>query len=78
MNFKPLIKTGTDVKEVVGEPKRFFLDGKAGYETTETLTQFKERAVLIFRQRYLKEGLKWIEHNVRESQSDYFLPKATE
>ena len=63
--LQALIKTGTDVKEVRRAQAILFLDGKAGYETTETLTQFKERAVLIFRQRYLKEGLKWIEHKCK-------------
>lgn len=60
--LQTLIKTGTDVKEVRRAQAILFLDGKAGYETIETLTQFKERAVLTFRQRYLKEGLKGIEH----------------
>jgi transposase len=57
-----LIKLGADAKEVRRAQAILFLDSQANYETIETLTQFKERAVLAFRQRYLKDGLKGIEH----------------
>lgn len=57
-----LIKSGTDVKEVRRAQAILFLDAQASYETIQALTQFKERAVLTFRQRYVKEGLEGIAH----------------
>lgn len=60
--LEAFIKWGTDAKEVRRAQAILFVDAQTSYGTIESLTQFKERAVLSFRQRYLKEGLKGIEH----------------
>jgi len=64
--LKTLIKLCSDFKEVRRRAQEIlFLYAKASYKTIETLTQFKERAALIFRKRYLQEGLKWIENKLK-------------
>ena len=57
-----LIQKGRDIKEVRRAQVILMVNDALPYETIETLTKYKERAALIFRQRYLKIGLKGIEH----------------
>ena len=57
-----LIQKGRDIKEVRRAQAILMVNDALPYETIETLTKYKERAALIFRQRYLKIGLKGIEH----------------
>jgi transposase len=60
--LQDLIRSGGDGKEVRRAQAILFVDAETNYEMIQSLTQFKERAVLAFRQRYLKNGLKGIEH----------------
>ena len=60
--LRELIRTGKDVKEVRRAQAILLLNDGANYGAIETLTHYKERAVLVFRQRYIKKGLEGIEH----------------
>lgn len=51
-----------DVKEVKRAQAVLLVDSYTHYSTIEILTGYKERATLVLRQRYLKQGLSGIEH----------------
>lgn len=62
-----LIECGDDVKEVRRAQAILLVNDEYAYRVIEELTRFKERAVLVFRQRYLRDGLKGIVHKRKGS-----------
>ncbi len=60
--LRDFIGKSEDVKEVRRTQAILLLNVKTPYKMIAELTGFKERAVLVFRQCYLKNGLKGIEH----------------
>jgi transposase len=60
--LKSFIQRSEDSKEIRRSQSVLLVDKRVDYTTIENLTGFKERSVLIFRQRYLKSGLKGLEH----------------
>ena len=50
------------MKEVRRSQCVLLVDSAVAYSQIEILTGFRERSVLIFRQRYLRSGLKGLEH----------------
>lgn len=56
------IQVSGDVKEVRRSQCVLLVDSEVAYSQIEILTGFRERSVLIFRQRYLRSGLKGLEH----------------
>ena len=56
------IRKSDDSKEIRRSQSVLLIDQKTHFEMIENLTGFKERSVLIFRQRYLREGTKGLEH----------------
>ena len=56
------IQKSRDSKEIRRSQSVLLIDKEVDYRTIESLTGFKERSVLIFRQRYLKAGLEGLEH----------------
>lgn len=55
-------KTGTDTKEIRRAQAILLIDQGASFSSIFTLTGYKRRGSFLFRQRYLKAGLKGIEH----------------
>ena len=68
------IQNSKDSKEIRRSQSVLLIDKKTDYETIYSLTRFKERSVLIFRQRYLKCGLDGLEHK-RKGKSKSLLTK---
>lgn len=56
------IQTSKDSKEIRRSQSVLLVDKDVDYITIKSLTGFKERSVLIFRQLFLKTGLKGLEH----------------
>ena len=69
------IKEATDSKEIRRSQSVLLVDREVDYATIHSLTGFKERSVLIFRQRYLSHGLKGLEHK-RKGKPKALLTKA--
>jgi transposase len=69
------IKEATDSKEIRRSQSVLLVDRDVDYGAIHSLTGFKERSVLIFRQRYLKHGLKGLEHR-RKGKPKALLTKA--
>lgn len=60
--LESFIQKSQDSKEIRRSQSVLLIDMEVDYRTIESLTEFKERSVLIFRQRYLKAGLEGLEH----------------
>ena len=60
--LESFVQNSGDSKEIRRSQSVLLVDKAFDYRTIESLTGFKERSVLIFRQRYLKEGLVGLEH----------------
>ena len=56
------IRNSKDTKEIRRSQSVLLIDRETDYGVIYSLTGFKERSVLIFRQRYLKYGLGGLEH----------------
>jgi transposase len=56
------IKTSGDSKEIRRSQSVLLVDKETSYALIESLSGFKERSVLIFRKRYLNQGLDGLEH----------------
>jgi transposase len=56
------IRNSKDSKEIRRSQSVLLIDQEANYDAICSLTGFKERSVLIFRQRYLEYGLEGLEH----------------
>lgn len=69
------IQSSKDSKEIRRSQSVLLVDQATDYGTIHSLTGFKERSVLIFRQRYLKYGIKGLEHK-RKGQPKALLTKA--
>jgi transposase len=67
LELQNAVALGKDVKEVRRAQSILLLNDEYDYLTIEDITQFKERAVLVFRQRYLRDGLKGIIHKRKGS-----------
>jgi transposase len=60
--LESFIQLSKDSKEIRRSQSVLLVDKGVDYGTIFSLTGFKERSVLIFRQRYLRDGLKGLEH----------------
>lgn len=60
--LEEFVQKSEDSKEIRRSQAVLLVDLETDYELIESLTGFKERTVLIFRQRYLNHGLKGLEH----------------
>ncbi|MFI0478933.1 MAG: IS630 family transposase, partial [Candidatus Rhabdochlamydia sp.] len=69
------IRKSDDSKEIRRSQSVLLIDQKTNFEVVENLTGFKERSILIFRQRYLREGIKGLEHK-RKGKPASLLTKA--
>lgn len=69
------ISESDDVIEVKRGQAVLLVDSYTPYKTIESLTGYKERATLVLRQRYLKQGLLGIEHK-RKGKPKSLLTKA--
>jgi transposase len=56
------IRNSKDSKEIRRSQSVLLIDRDTNYDEIYSLTGFKERSVLIFRQRYLKYGVEGLEH----------------
>jgi len=69
------IRDSKDTKEIRRSQSVLLVDQETDYGAIYSLTGFKERSVLIFRQRYLKYGLVGLEHK-RKGKPKALLSKA--
>ena len=60
--LESFIQLSKDSKEIRRSQSVLLVDKGVDYGTIFSLTGFKERSVLIFRERYLRDGLKGLEH----------------
>lgn len=60
--LEDFIQRASDGKEIRRAQAVLLVDRETDYVLIQRLTGFKERTVLIFRQRYLAQGLKGLEH----------------